>query len=195
MVFAMCCVTAAAQEPGCIAIVRMGALARARSRTQLITRKHEAGDSYWAQLVFAARSLEVRAEDVEAAEMLLSLLPGNSEDERMAVWMDLSQLQGCESGGLSDTDLRPLFRLQSHLPRLAAHAVLLSPGQMLPYVRFGLNAAYPDSDYAVYMRSVCKARPRELADAIDKLDAKDRQWFTSHFFDPKGCRTIFYPEQ
>ena len=55
----------AAQEQGCGEIVAMAGIARARSSATMAAHKQKAGDSYRAQVVSAARALELRPMDKE----------------------------------------------------------------------------------------------------------------------------------
>jgi len=184
-----------AQEPGCLETSALGAMARANSPVALKARKQKAGDSYRAQLIFAARMLELDPNDKTAAESLLNLIPTSMDDPREKVWLELDELPQCPSGRVSDSDLKPLGQLQYRLPRLLARAVLLVPEKMFPYVSYALISVNPESDNAIQMRKVCRAKHQEFVNAIDKLSPRDRKWFVSDIFNPEGCRTIAFPEQ
>jgi hypothetical protein len=184
-----------AQEPGCQEISRMAAMARAKSVAALGAAKGNAGESYRARLIFAAKSLEFDPGNKEAAKTFLSLLPKDEDGPEQFAWLDLTNLEQCQSGGFSEAQLRPLDLLQYHLPRLAARAVLLAPDKMFDYVSYAPFSVYPVSDYAVQMKKVCRARHKEFAAAVNELSPKDKTWFVLKIFNPDGCRTIFFPEQ
>ncbi len=184
------------QEPGCLDTSVMGRMARANSPAELKARKQKAGDGYRAQVIFAARMLEIDSQNKSAAESLLDLLPSYSEDPRQAVWLQLDELDKCESGGLSDADLTPLFRLRDHLPRLLARAVLLVPGKMPNYIAYAhISVGDPHSDYTEQMQIVCRARHQDFVDAVNKLPPDDKKWFVEKIFNPEGCRPLQFPEQ
>jgi hypothetical protein len=198
MILAACftlCGALPAQEPGCLEISRMAAMARANSPAALKARKDEAGDSYRARLIVAARMLEINPGNKIAAESLLNLLPKDEDSPERDTWLDLTQLQQCPSGRIPDSDGDLLDRLQYHLPRLAARAVLLAPDKMFDYVFYTQFSLTPESDYAVQMRKVCMARHQQFVAAVSRLSPKDKHWFVSKIFNPDGCRTIFFPEQ
>lgn len=184
-----------AQEPGCLEISRMAAMARATTPAALKTRKVRAGSSYRAQLIFAARMLEIDPGNKIAAESLLNLLPKDEDGPEQAAWLDLTQLEQCPSGGFYASELDPLDALRHHLPRLAARAVLLAPDKMFDYVSYAQLSVTPESDYAVQMRKVCTARHQQFVDAVNRLSPKDKRWFVSKIFNPDGCRTLAFPEQ
>jgi len=189
------CARASVQEPGCLEIPRMAAVARAKSVAALKSAKQKAGNSYRAELIFSARLLEIDPQNKAAANSLLSLLPKDELGPEQAVWLSLPQLEQCPSGGVPESDLTPLFRLQYRLPRDTAKAVLLAPDKMLPYVSYAQISLNPESDYAVQMRKVCRARHKQFIEAVNELSPKDKAWFITKIFDPDGCRTIFFPEQ
>jgi hypothetical protein len=198
VILAACLTPSAAslsQELGCLDTSVMGRMARANSPAELKARKQKAGDGYRAQVIFAARMLEIEPHDKVAAELLLSLIPKNIDDPQEAVWLELDELDTCKSGGLSDSDLEPLFRLQYHLPRLLARAVLLVPDKMPEYVAYALLGMSPDNDYAVQTRKVCRAKHQEFMKAVERLSPHDKKWFVGTIFNPDGCRTIAFPEQ
>jgi hypothetical protein len=192
--FALCC-GLTAQEPGCVEIPLMAAMARADSIGKLKAAKQKAGDSYRAQLILAARTLEIDPQNRTAAQTLLNLLPNDELGPEQAIWLSLPQLESCPSGGIAESDLVPLFRLQNRLSRDSAKAVLLVPEKMFDYVSYAQLSINPESDYAVQMRRVCRARHNEFVNAVNRLAPKDKAWLVSKIFDPNGCRTIFFPEQ
>lgn len=184
-----------AQEPGCLEISRMAEMARAKTPAALKACKEKAGDSYRARLIFAARLLEIDPANKTAAESLLNLLPKDEDGPEQGVWLDLTQLEECPSGGFYASELDPLETLRYHLPRLAAKAVLLAPNKMFDYVSYAEFSVNPESDYAVQMRKVCRARHQQFVDAVNRLLPKDKNWFVSKIFNPDGCRTLAFPEQ
>jgi hypothetical protein len=184
-----------AQEPGCREISNLGAMARAKTPSALKARRQKAGDSYRAQLIFAARMFEIDSRNQSTADSLLNLLPKNEDSAEQSAWLDLTELEKCPSGDLPDSDLKLLDRLQYHLPRLIAKAAILVPEKMLEYIAYAFLSMNPDSDYAVQMQKVCRARHREFVDAVDKLSAENKSWFMSKIFDPDMCKTFAFPEQ
>ncbi|MGD0479203.1 MAG: hypothetical protein ABSA42_03465 [Terracidiphilus sp.] len=198
VIFAACftlCGALLSQEPGCLEISRMAAMARAKTPAALKASKEKAGDSYRAQLIFAARMLEIDPRNKTAAESLLNLLPKDEFGPEQTAWLDLAQLEQCPSGGPYVGESKPLDVLEYHLPRLAARAVLLAPDKMFDYVSYAQFSVTPESDYAVQMRKVCMARHQQFVDAANRLPPKDKSWFVSKIFNPDGCRTIAFPEQ
>jgi hypothetical protein len=186
---------AQSQESGCLDTSVMGRMARATSSAELKARKQKAGDSYRAQVIFAARMLEIDPGNKSAAESLLDLIPESSDDTHEAVWLELDELPDCRSGGVSMSDLKALDLLQYHLPRLLARAVLLVPNKMPEYVAFAFLGMSPHNDFAVQTRKVCKAKHREFVKAVEQLSPRDKKWFVEAVFNPDGCRTIAFPEQ
>jgi hypothetical protein len=189
------CAASPAQEPGCVETSAMGQMARATTIASLKARKVKAGDSYRAQVIYAARLLEIDPRNKLAAELLLNLIPKSSDDSHHEVWLELDELDRCPSGGVPDSDLTPLFHLQYHLPRLLARAVLLVPDKMLDYVAFARDSLYPDSDYALQMRRVCRTQHTQFVRAISQLPASDKDWFVKEIFNPKGCQALALPER
>jgi len=184
-----------AQEPGCLDTSIMGKLARANSPAELSARKQKVGDSYRAQLIFAARMLEIDPRNKSAANLLLGLIPESSDDPHEAVWLELDELPDCPSGRVPDSDLKALDMLQYLLPRLLARAVLLIPEKMPAYVAYALLGLGPDNDYAVQTRKVCRAKHQQFVKAVEQLSPNDRKWFVEKIFNPVGCKTIAFPEQ
>jgi hypothetical protein len=189
------CAVSSAQEPACLETTAMGRMAKATSVAALNTRKVKAGDSYRAQVIYAARMLEIDPKNKNAAELLLNLIPREGDDSQQEVWLELDELNLCKSGGISDSDLMPLFRLQYHLPRLLARAVLLEPDHMLDYITYAEDALTPESDYALQMQKVCKREHKRFMDSLNKLPAKDVAWFRKEVINPESCKAIYFPEQ
>jgi len=190
------CLMLPAQEQGCIETSALGKMAGATSVATLNARKEKAGDSYRAQVVYAARMMEIDPNNRSAAELLLNLIPKNIDGPQQDVWLELDELNQCPSGGLADSDLMPLFRLQYHLPRILARAVLLVPDKMPEYVAYAyISIQSPDSDYAVQMQEVCRAKHQAFVNAVAKMSDDDRKWFLAKIFNPKGCHALALPEQ
>jgi len=190
------CAISFAQEPGCIDTTALGRMARATSIAALKARKLRTGDSYRAQVVFAARMLETDPKNRGAAESLLNLIPKEIDGPEQAVWLELDELDQCISGGLSESDLNALWLLQHHLPRLLAKAVLLVTNKMPEYVAYAyISIQNPDSDYAIQMKRVCRAQHRIFLSAVEKMPTEDRKWFMEKIFSPNDCHALALPEQ
>lgn len=185
-----------AQEPGCVDTSMMGRMARANSPAELKERKQKAGDSYRAQVIFAARMLEIDPNNKSAAESLLNLIPESIESPHEAVWLELDELPECPSGGVPGSDLKALDLLQYHLPRLLARAALLVPDKLPDYVSYAyVSIQNPDSDYTEQMQRVCRVKHQLFVNAVDKLSPRDKKWFLSKIFNPDGCRPLHFAEQ
>jgi len=76
-----------------------------------------------------------------------------------------------------------------------ANAVLLVPEKMFAYVTYAPLSVNPESDNAVQMKRVCRARHKQFLDAVNRLSPDDKNWFGAKIFNPQGCRTIAFPEQ
>jgi hypothetical protein len=189
------CASTHSEESGCAATAHIIAMAKTKSLPDLIFRKQVAGNSYRTQVVFAARMLELDPQNKHAAELLLSLFPESDKDPHYQLWLNLDGLDQCKSGGFSESDLKPLFRLEYNLPRELAKAVLLIPQKTPEYVAFALFSLLPDSDYTIQMQKVCHQRHQTFTNAVNMLSADDKSWFLSRVFDPEKCRAIFLPEQ
>jgi hypothetical protein len=186
-----------AQEPGCIEISRIASLAKANSSKALRLRIDKAGDNdnYRTRLVLAARLLEIDPQNRDAANYLLNLLPKDEFSPEQSAWLDLSGLQQCPPGGIPSSDLEALGRLQNHLPRLAAQAVILIPEKMPEYVAYAFLSINPESDYAVRMQDVCRVRNKQFLTALDGLSTENKGWFLTKIFNPQACRAIWLPEE
>jgi hypothetical protein len=100
-------------------------MARAKSYAGVAAEKQEAGDSYRAQVIFAARSFELRPVDKKAAVLLLGLIP--QDDGQHTTWMTMGDSQ-CSAESLAD--MKSLGGLGERLPRDLARAVLLVPDKL-----------------------------------------------------------------
>lgn len=173
----------------------MGKMAEANSLTALKSRKQKVGDSYRAQVIFAARTLEIDPSNRIAAESLLNLIPKGDDDPNQAVWLELDELNQCSSGGGTISELKALDLLQYHLPRLLARAVLLLPDHMLDYIVYAEFALTPESDYALQMQKVYKKEHKKFMDSLNRLTAKDIAWFRKEVINPESCKALYFPEQ
>jgi len=179
-----------AQEPSCGEIAAMVRMARAKSSEALIAEKQKAGDSYRAQVVFAARSSELRPTDKGAAVLLLNLIP--QDDGQQTTWMTLGDSL-CDSESVAD--MKSLGRVGDRLPRDLAKAVLLVPDRLPGYVAYAPTSVQnPHSDYAVQMQTVCRARHPEFVKAVGGLPTDKRDWFVKHVLNPEGCHALALPE-
>jgi hypothetical protein len=173
-------------------------MARATSTAMLTKWNRKAGDSYRAKVVFAFRVFELNPYDQHGAASILDLIPQN--DEQSLIWYSFGDYLDCraESNGGSETEKEvvTLARLEVRFTNDLARAVLIVPDKMLAYVSYA-NASdgYPDSDYAVQMKRVCRAKHLEFVKAVDQLSTDDKKWFLAHTFDPNGCRVLHFPEQ
>ena len=154
-----------AQEPNCDQTAAMAGMARAKSSEAVTVAKQKAGDNYRAQVVFAARSFELRPTDKSAAVLLLNLIP--QDDGQQTTWMTLGDSL-CDSESVAD--MKALGRVGDRLPRDLAKAVLLVPDRLPGYVAYAATSVHdPHSDYAVQMQTVCRARHPEFVKAVGRV--------------------------
>ena len=181
-----------AEEEHCNEIHAMALMATAKSVASLTDLKPKAGDSYRARIVFSFRLFELSGSSKDAAAVLLNLIPSDKEHD--FVWHSFGQLLSCQSE--SEADMETLGRLQIRLPGDLARAVLLVPDRMPDYVAYAnTSCGYPDSDYAVQMQKVCRARHEEFLRAVDHLSPDAKKWFLTSTFNPGGCHALHFPEQ
>ena len=179
-----------AQASNCGEIVCMARMARAKSSTVLSAERQKAGDGYRAQVVFAARSFELRLGDKKAADLLLGLIP--SDNAQHITWMTLGDSL-CSVESVSD--MKSLGGLGERLPHDLARAVLLVPDKLPSYVLYALTSVQnPHSDYAAQMQSVCRAEHPEFLKAVEGLPMDRRHWFVKHVLNPEQCHAIAVPE-
>jgi hypothetical protein len=69
------CKVLSAQKPNCGEIDAIAKMARAVSTAELAAHKLNAGESYRAQLVYAAKLIELAPQRQDAAVLLLNLIP------------------------------------------------------------------------------------------------------------------------
>jgi hypothetical protein len=184
------CGVALAQEPNCGEVAVMARMARAKSSAALPSLQQKAGDSYRAQVVSAARSLELDSAASRAAVTLLNLIPRDADQQ--SIWVTLGDSL---YSGETVSDMKSLGQLGERLPRGLARAVLLIPDRMQDYLAYSLVSTQdPHSDYAIQMRGVCQTRHSEFLGAVEGLPPDKRGWFTGHVFNPDGCHALALPE-
>jgi hypothetical protein len=188
--FLLLCVVVSAEEPGCREISAMARVAHAKSAKAVVEEKQKAGDSYRAQVVFAARSFELHPMDKRAAVSLLSLIP--QDDTQHTAWMTMGDsLCAVESVD----EIKLLGALGERLPHDLAQAVLLDPDKLPDYVAYAATSVRdPHSDYAVQMQAVCRSKHSDFVKAVRGLPADQRDWFVKHIFNPDGCHALAQPE-
>jgi hypothetical protein len=180
----------AQQEQSCTEVRAMVRMARATSLAVLEKEKGSAGTGYRARTVYVFRRFDLVPRDHAAATAVLDLLPKHESDEGVFWGFDSSL---CE--GETDAEILALAGVEWRRAHDWARAAILLPERMADYVSYplivGLN---PHDDYAVRMRRVCLAHPKELTAAIVALSAHDREWYLERVFNPQGCRTLGFPE-
>lgn len=178
-----------AQKPDCGATDAMAKMARANSPAELAANKLKAGDSYRAQVVYAARQFELKPQH-DAAVLLLNLIP--KDDKQCRLWMSFSD-HLCETESFHE--MKWMDQLAQRLPRDLARAVLLAPDKIPEYVAYSiLSVQDPHSDYALQMQKVCRARHAEFIEAVAKLPEEKKDQFLKYVFDPDGCNALTLPE-
>jgi hypothetical protein len=179
-----------AQEPNCGEIEAMARMARAKSSEAVIAEKQKAGDSYRAQVVFAARSSELRPTDKGAAVLLLNLIP--QDDGQQTTWTTLGDSL-CDAESVDE--MKSLGALGDRLPHDLARAVLLVPDKLPEYVAYAPTSVQdPHSDYAVQMQTVCRGKHAEFVKAVEGLPTDQRDRFVKHVLNPAGCHALALPE-
>ena len=83
-----------AQKPNCGEIDAIAKMARAISTAELAAHKLSAGESYRAQVVYAAKLIELAPQRQDAAVLLLNLIP--KDEEQQHVLMTLGE-HHCET--------------------------------------------------------------------------------------------------
>ena len=184
------CKVLSAQKPNCGEINAIAKMARAVSTAELAAHKLNAGESYRAQLVYAAKLLELAPQRQDAAVLLLNLIPKNEEQQHLL--MTLGE-HHCETEPYHDMKL--LEQLEERLPRDLTRAVMMVPANIPEYVSYSVTSVQdPHSDYAVQMQKVCKAKHAEFFDAVTKLPREKRDKFLKYVFDLDGCNALTLPE-
>jgi len=165
-------------------------MAASKSTSSLAKWQKRAGNSYIAHLVYSFRAFELNPTDQQVASRLLSLVPPSKEEE--LVWHTLDGFL-CKEERIEE--IKILGKFQARIPHDIARAVVLVPKKMLDYVSYAYTSIQdPHSDYAVQMRSVCRAQHKAFVGAVNNLPSDDRQWFVKKIFNPDECRAIAVPE-
>lgn len=168
----------------------MAQMARATSSVMLAVERQKSGDSYRAQVVFAARSFALRPKDVKAAAQLLNLIP--SDTAQQTIWTTFGDSL-CDAESVAD--MKSLDQVGEGLPRRLAKAVLLVPDKLPRYISYALVSVQdPHSDYAVQMQAVCQADHPAFVKAVGELPSDKREWFIKHVLKPDGCHVLALPE-
>jgi hypothetical protein len=184
------CKVLSAQKPNCGEIDAIARMARAVSTAELAAHKLNAGESYRAQLVYAAKLIELAPQRQDAAILLLNLIP--KDEQQQHVLMTLGE-HHCETE--SYHEMKMLAQLEERLPRDLARAVLMVPAKIPEYVAYSVTSVEdPHSDYAVQMEKVCRAKHAEFFDAVTKLPREKRDRFLKYVFDFDGCNALSLPE-
>lgn len=179
-----------APKPNCGEIDAIAKMARAVSTAELTAHKLNAGESYRAQLVYAAKLIELAPQRQDAAVLLLNLIPKDEEQQHLL--MTLGE-HHCETE--SYHEMKMLAQLQERLPRDFTRAVMMVPAKIPEYVAYSIiSVDDPHSDYAVQMQKVCKINHAELFDAVAKLPREKRDRFLKYVFDLDGCNALTLPE-
>ncbi len=178
-------------DENCDQIAAMANMARAKSTAELKAWKQKSGDSYRAQIVYTFRFFELHPVDRRAASAVLSMIPPK-KDQDTETYGFATYLCKDES----DRDLTTLAELGWRRPRDMARAVLVVPDRMLDYVSYAYQSVQdPENDYAVQMKSVCRADYVDFVKAVHKLSPEDMKWFVTRIFNPVGCHPLALPEQ
>jgi hypothetical protein len=184
------CKVLSAQKPNCGEIDAIAKMARAISTAELAAHKLNAGESYRAQLVYAAKLSELAPQRQDAAVLLLNLIP--KDEQQQHVVMTLGE-HHCETE--SYHEMKMLAQLEERLPRDLTRAVLMVPGKIPEYVVYSVTSVEdPHSDYALQMEKVCRAKHDEFFDAVTKLPREKRDRFLKYVFDLDGCNALTLPE-
>lgn len=175
-----------ASDASCDQVHAIAHMAAANSHPALARAKQNAGSNYRADIVYSARSFELRPRDTSAAALLLNLLP--QDDAQHVTLMTLGDSL-CD--GETVAEISSLARIRDGLAHDFAKAVLLVPNMLPRYVAFAsISEMDPHSDYAVQMQTVCRAKHQEFLQAVEGLSADKRDWFVKHIFNPDGCHAI-----
>jgi len=191
---------AAGQNTDCREISAIARMARGRSIAALNAQHEAGGETYRSRLVFAIKRFQLTPKDRRAAAELLQLIP--TEDREELVAKSFGSLL-CDAEPMAD--VKALGALGDRIARDLAAAVLLVPQKMDSYVVYAAEAVQdPDSDYAIQMEPVCRARHEEFVKAVENLGAgapekgyfatASSDWFRKHIFDPNRCRALAIPE-
>ncbi|MGD0682516.1 MAG: hypothetical protein ABR990_10725 [Terracidiphilus sp.] len=179
-----------AQKPNCGEINAIARMARAISTAELAANREKAGESYRAQLVYAAKLIELAPQRQDAAVLLLNLIPKDEEQQHLL--MTLGE-HHCETE--SYHEMKMLASLEERLPRDLARAVLMVPGKIPEYVAYSITSVQdPHSDYALQMEKICRAKHAEFVAAVAKLPWEKKDRFQKYVFDSEECNALTLPE-
>jgi hypothetical protein len=185
-----------AQTKSCNETSAMARLARAPSAESLQAEKKQAGNTYRARLIYAARAIELDSTDKHAATLLLDLIPKGLKDPGQVFWVDLVRLQQCKSGQVSLNDLKTLEHLQARLADDVSSAVLLVPAKMHEYIAYSFIAVLdPSSNYPEGMSRVCEADHFQFQASVEGLPASQRKQLERNILNPDSCRVLAIREQ
>jgi hypothetical protein len=184
------CKVLTAQKQDCGEVIAMVKMARAISSAELAANKLKAGDSYHAQVVYAARLFEFYPQDRETAVLLLNLIPKDEEQNRLLMSLG-DHLCGTESF----REMKALNQVGERIPRDLTKAVLLAPEKIPEYVAYSISSVQdPHSDYALQMQKICRSRHSEFVEAVTKLPPEKKDRFLKYIFDLDGCNALTLPE-
>jgi hypothetical protein len=184
------CKVLSAQKPNCGEIDAIARMARAISTAELAANREKAGESYRAQLVYAAKLSELAPQRQDAAVLLLNLIPKDEQQQQLLITLGEHH---CETE--SYHEMKMLAQLEERLPRDLTRAVLMVPAKIPEYVAYSITSVEdPHSDYAIQMQKVCRAKHDEFFDAVAKLPREKRDRFLKYVFDLDGCNALTLPE-
>jgi len=184
------CKVLSAQKPNCGEIDAIAKMARAVSTAELAAHKLNAGESYRAQLVYAAKLIELAPQRQDAAVLLLNLIPIDEQQQHLL--MTLGE-HHCETE--SYHEMKMLASLEERLPRDLARAVLMVPSKIPEYVDYSITSVQdPHSDYALHMEKICRAKHAEFVAAVAKLPWEKKDRFQKYVFDSEDCNALTLPE-
>jgi hypothetical protein len=184
------CKALSAQKPNCGEIDAIAKMARAISTAELAANREKAGESYRAQLVYAAKLSELAPQRQDAAVLLLNLIPKDEQQQQLLITLGEHH---CETE--SYHEMKMLAQLEERLPRDLTRAVMMVPAKIPEYVAYSVTSVEdPHSDYAIQMQKVCRAKHDEFFDAVTKLPREKRDRFLKYVFDLDGCNALTLPE-
>jgi hypothetical protein len=162
---------------------------RQRTTPDIATSEKAMQDDYFAKLMLAARTFELRSSSREAAMTFASLVPANDVEEGW--WRGLG-----ESCDKSLKDEMTVEAMVERLPRLLARAILLVPEKLREYIAYSEKSVLdPHSDYAMQMKLVCRANQKRFQKSFVELPPDKQAWLRIHVFDPVECRPLALPER
>jgi len=184
------CKVLSAQKPDCSENKAIAMMARAISTAELTAFRGKAGESYRAQIVYAAKLMELDPQRQDAAVLLLNLIPKDDEQQHLLITLGEHH---CETE--SYHEMKMLNQLEERIPRDLARAVLLVPAKIPEYVAYSIISVQdPHSDYALQMQKICRARHPEFIEAVKNLPKFKRDRFLKYIFDIDGCNALSLPE-